>query len=345
MAILEKVKEGIIRKIESGAYPAGSKLPPLRRLTEEFDASFMTIQRAVRALQDERFVESFVGKGTFVMDKPAARKRSGGQVCYLLTEPSPNSAENYQLEIYCGIQERCRELGLSDRALMPNEPQDALESSDTLGVISIGVGGVLDKLAARGMPVVSCGVTQSNPKIDSITPNFLDGSRLVAGMLAASGADKVHFANAYDSHEDIWFVERHLGYKAAMKEAGLEAQPQLLWHRRKCREGVEALLRNVKKGSGRCSIFAANDPIAREIVEFAEDLGLKAPDDFSIAGLEDMPASRNGQPKISTAGYDKKALGREAVSVLMRRLDRKPGEGAERLMLPMTLIQRESVLA
>ncbi len=65
----------ILRKrIESGEYPPGRKIPPLLELERESGLSIMTIRRAIAVLADEGLVRTVPGRGTFVTDQSTPRR-------------------------------------------------------------------------------------------------------------------------------------------------------------------------------------------------------------------------------------------------------------------------------
>lgn len=54
--------------IDEGCYPKGSKLPPHRVLAQELNTTAVTVAKAYQRLVEQRKVESFVGKGSFVRE-------------------------------------------------------------------------------------------------------------------------------------------------------------------------------------------------------------------------------------------------------------------------------------
>lgn len=60
------IADEISSRIVSGEYLKGSKLPTHRALAEEFSTTAVTIAKAYKVLVEQKKVESFVGKGTFV---------------------------------------------------------------------------------------------------------------------------------------------------------------------------------------------------------------------------------------------------------------------------------------
>ena len=63
------------RKVESGEWPTGAKLPSLEALSEVFDVSRVTIRQAIQLLVSENYIVSKQGKGTFVAALPSLPPR------------------------------------------------------------------------------------------------------------------------------------------------------------------------------------------------------------------------------------------------------------------------------
>ena len=63
-----RVADELRASIEGGDIAFGEQLPTHAELVEQFDVSRATIQKALKALQDERYVQSIQGKGVFARD-------------------------------------------------------------------------------------------------------------------------------------------------------------------------------------------------------------------------------------------------------------------------------------
>ncbi len=63
--IYEQVKDALRRMVMTGAIAAGDKLPSVRHLAAALAINPNTIQRAVDALEQEGYVYSVPGKGSF----------------------------------------------------------------------------------------------------------------------------------------------------------------------------------------------------------------------------------------------------------------------------------------
>jgi len=81
-----KLKSALAKRIRSGEYPFGSRFPGLNDLIREYDASYVTVNKAVKLLADEGYLRCRPGIGYFVCytrpDAAACRKVN------LLTSPS-----------------------------------------------------------------------------------------------------------------------------------------------------------------------------------------------------------------------------------------------------------------
>jgi len=67
----QQVFEEIQNSIRSGLYLPGQKLPSEAALVEEFGTSRITVVRALRELQQRRFVQRRAGSGTYVTNGAA----------------------------------------------------------------------------------------------------------------------------------------------------------------------------------------------------------------------------------------------------------------------------------
>ena len=65
-----RLADTLRRRIEFGAWPVGSQIPPLRDLIAETGAARETVRRALGVLDDEGLIERHLGRGTFVVRRP-----------------------------------------------------------------------------------------------------------------------------------------------------------------------------------------------------------------------------------------------------------------------------------
>lgn len=68
------------------------------------------------------------------------------------------------------------------------------------------------------------------------------------------------------------------------------------------------------------AVFAANDAIASGFMSAMRDRGLEAPMDFSIVGIDNMPATQFYAPPLTTVTLDFVGIGEAAVEMMLRRI-------------------------
>lgn len=66
IALYEQIENQIKNQILNGSLKPGDALPSIRALAKELKVSIITSKRAYEELEKEGFIETVVGKGTFV---------------------------------------------------------------------------------------------------------------------------------------------------------------------------------------------------------------------------------------------------------------------------------------
>ena len=89
------------------------------------------------------------------------------------------------------------------------------------------------------------------------------------------------------------------------------------------------------------ALIAVNDLLAIGVMRAAIDLGLKIPQDLSVVGYDDIPFARYMVPRLTTVSKDVVGLGREAVKLLLARIQ-EPDRPRQTLTFSPKVIVRES---
>ncbi|NNG02288.1 MAG: PLP-dependent aminotransferase family protein [Desulfobacteraceae bacterium] len=66
MALFENIAEEIRKRIQSGQYKPGQKIPSIRDMAVEFECNKLTVQKAFERLKQDRYLDNIVGSGSFV---------------------------------------------------------------------------------------------------------------------------------------------------------------------------------------------------------------------------------------------------------------------------------------
>lgn len=95
------------------------------------------------------------------------------------------------------------------------------------------------------------------------------------------------------------------------------------------------------------AIFCVNDSSAIGCLEALAEVGLRVPDDVSLAGFDDTLAARTTVPQLTTVRQPLQAMGSEAVETLLARISHHHGHAApevqETIVFPTEIVWRDSV--
>lgn len=122
----DEVAAAILARIRSGELQAGDRLPPERKLVEEFGVSRTAVREALRSLAAQGLIDSHVGRGTFVR-RPTLRHLAGEIGLYLGRDTSsPEQVRSARAFL---------EKALAQQALanMTSEAGDALAAAHASG--------------------------------------------------------------------------------------------------------------------------------------------------------------------------------------------------------------------
>lgn len=176
---------------------------------------------------------------------------------------------------------------------------------------------------------------------DKIQDNSLRGGYLAVKYLIDCG------------HKDVGCITgplikhqaqmRYEGYKRAMNEASLDFNPNwIIESDFECEGGYQAFKKMVERGELPTSIFVSNDMMAMGVINAANELGIKIPDELSIIGYDDIHIAKYMSPSLTTIHQPKYRLGQAAVETLVRSLNDKSAD-SEVVQLEPTLVERKSV--
>jgi LacI family transcriptional regulator len=218
--------------------------------------------------------------------------------------------------------------GLSDGALMilPEETSDELEQLLDGGYRFV----VIDPLMplAERIPSVSAAHTSG---ADQAMRHLLElGHRRIAQIMGPRG---------WVATED-----RRRGYHAALAAAGILPDPSLevgVEFEPEIEPGRRAAEKLLSLPEPPTAIFAFNDDTAIGAVQAARARGLNVPDDLSVVGFDDVEKATIVTPALTTVRQPLAEMGRTAVSLLNRLLERQRFETLH-VELAVRLVVRES---
>lgn len=122
------------------------------------------------------------------------------------------------------------------------------------------------------------------------------------------------------------YQNRYQGYIDALKDHGLEIEPELIIHETNGTNSFYYLTQKIlKEDPAIDAIFASSDPKAIVVMRAIQDLGLKIPDDISVLGFDNIEMSALVEPPLSTVSQPLYEIGALATKKLIEMIK---GKGA-----------------
>lgn len=134
--------------------------------------------------------------------------------------------------------------------------------------------------------------------------------------------------------------ERRDGYLQALQAHQIEDTYIEACHMSR-QAGYLATQRLLKRAPSVTAIVVTNDDTAIGVLNAAQDMGLRVPDDLSITGFDDIDLSGEVKPALTTVRVHKTWLGKFAVQCLLRRA-LHPDQPQISMIVATQLIERES---
>lgn len=246
-----------------------------------------------------------------------------------------------------GIEEAAFQRGyramLSSGFLDAKRERGAIETMLDLrvdGLILLGSMMKVTKVEKVGasLPVTVLGRHTRSKTLDSVGVDDSVGAQEAVAHLVELGHSRIahiHAGNAAGS------PRRRSGYEKAMKRHGLSDHIRSVKGAFTEAGGAVAMAEILDSGDIPTAVFAPNDFAALGAMEMIDSAGLDIPGDVSLVGYDDLALA--GLPRIglTTIGQPRPDLGREAVHLVLERLD-DGRSSARHIVVPPTLVVRST---
>lgn len=261
----------------------------------------------------------------------------------------------YTLSDYFGliVSSIAETLDLHGRRLMLNAGEAVQDKSVLPGLpLMSGVAGAimllppepgeqLVTLRGSGFPFVVVDPRITLPRdIAAVSAAHFTGARRLTQHLVELGHRRIGFIGGPDN----WLAadSRRAGHAAALSEVGVLTSPALFRSAEPTTDnGFRAATELLAQPNRPTALIGFNDKMAVGAMAAATQLGLRVPADLSIAGFDDIDLARATRPLLTTVRQPLEEMGRMAVTLLMRLLERHQLE-ALHVELATELIVRAS---
>lgn len=192
-----------------------------------------------------------------------------------------------------------------------------------------------------GFPLVLMNAPAGPDSFDVITVANFEGARAMARHPLDLGHRRIAIIQGAAGNYDA--AERVRGYRAALAEAGVAADPALEAAGDFSEaSGFRATARLLELEPRPTAIFAANDSMAIGALSALRERGLRVPHDVAVAGFDDIPLAQYLDPPLSSVHVDISALGERAALRLLDAVRDKAAHRHRSETFPTTLVLRRS---
>lgn len=203
----------------------------------------------------------------------------------------------------------------------------------------------IEALRSDGTPVVCLDRLPGTIDTDSVVVDNVKGAQVCVRHLIRRGHRSI--AMITGSIHSATAVDRLKGYKAALEEAGLPVDSELILHgdfrsEAGYRHGKELLLRRDRP----TAIFVSNAMMTSGLLRALREVGLDCPRDIAIATFDDLPFTAGFRPELTSVVQPAHEIGYRGAELLIKRVRKSlpPGPSVH-ICLDTELKIRESTSA
>jgi len=365
-----KVRDWLIDFIAEQKLGPGDKLPSERLLANALGLSRPTVARAVSELVEEGVLirEERIGTyiGSYTSRKIVTRVSTIGIVMPWLNQDSsgvvtgyieakrlgvPFRREGMSFQVMQGVISALKEAdcklivhsntSLSEEAeVLRNLTNEGLDGAVVMPSDTPDNAKLYDDIANSGLPIVLVDHYFPNCRTDRVVTDNLTGAKDCVNYLISQEHSRIAYFT--DFEELTSTMERELGYRVALEEAGIPYDdeivcgPQLIHHRQWSFQ--YALEHCISLPDPVTAIFCLNDDALLATLQAANKLGIHVPGDLTIAGFFDDTIPVGMQIPFIRVVQAKAKMGQIAVKLLMERIAGEAPPEPRHIQVPAKVI-------
>jgi DNA-binding LacI/PurR family transcriptional regulator len=324
-------------------------------IAREAGISKSTVSRALNdnpaiCAETKQKVRAIAKKRHFQLNLPARRltlKRSNtvAFVTHSLNKEL-SVADLFTMEILGGITSGLKEAGYDLLMVFvdpcdPEWPAQYLETGRADGFIlmtSTRKQSHIKMLARIGAPFIAWGAPNPKYTYCTVIGDDLAGGTLAVGHLLARGRKRIAFLGGPADEKEVEL--RHAGYAAALKEAGLAADPVLEVHGDYSdASGAEAMRTLLDRAPDLDSVFVNSDLMAISAMQTLREAGQRIPEDVAVVGYDNLSIADKATPPLTTVSQNIPLAGKLLAQNLLQYIRTRV---VTHVTVPVELIVRQS---
>jgi LacI family transcriptional regulator len=199
----------------------------------------------------------------------------------------------------------------------------------------------LRRLATFGIPFVLLDRTVPGIDADAVLGDSSDGAERLVEHLIALGHRRIGLI--VESDEVSTARDRHAGYEAAHRAAGLELDPALVAETTVDPGGGFAGMQQLLALEERpTAVFTVNNLVALGAIEAVRAAGLEVPDDVALVCFDDIEYASRLYPFLTVMEQPAETFGTLGTQLLLERIQRRAPERSRVVVLPAEFVVRRS---
>ena len=321
----------------------GDPFPSVRELMTEFEASQFSVLPAVKKLQKQGFLKSYIGRGSFVCRR--ARERQAKLVLLTSDWPSYGNAEFDRLFLAeAGRRNHRVRVVHYPFASDVYSMLDEIRGADAILLEPLRIDSFtaeqLRSILQAPAPVIVCRAEIPINGIRYVAGNAMMAGSVTANYLHSMGHRRIAF---YLIHDNMLETEqqRFFGYCNALIRHSIPLNYNYIIrcnvdirHRHVLaaqqnqvnvvmdviNQAVEKLLALEERPTVICCI---NDESAFMMIRALNEHGVRVPQDISVAGFDNLVTAATHTPSLTTVQQNFLAIGKNAVQNMLYMLENK----------------------
>jgi LacI family transcriptional regulator len=179
----------------------------------------------------------------------------------------------------------------------------------------------ITELIDAGIPVVAFDRAVSDPRVDTVMADNVEGTEQATCLLLDNGHRRIAYVGG--GKDVASSQDRLVGYKRAIRSAGLS--PQTAVGHFSMEGGRHAMSRLLGSEPAPTAVVVANNLMTLGAIQAAHDAGVPIPDQLALVGVDNPYWAEFVDPPITSLAQPIAAMAREAIGMLLARLSRDGG--------------------
>jgi len=348
------IYEALRNSIRNGEYRSGDRLPSEAELCKQFDASRITVAKALQRLQQDGVLVRRPGSGSYVqLPTPATCYQFGLLIPELgsteIFEPicqgimrAPMAKSHSLIWGHSSYHDQGREeaaIALCRQFIEQKvsgvffAPLEYSESKDKINHQ------IVAELRQAGIPVVLLDrcyqVFPMRSNLDRVGIDNHRASFAVTQHLWNQGARRIVFVARKRSASTM--VERISGYYSALRECGSEFKGNALYGD----AGDQGFVKDLLECEQPDGIVCGNDLTAARLMRSLIDLGVRVSEQVRLVSFDDVNYAKFLPVPLTTVHQNCRQIGEAAIELMLDRIQHPHRPGMD-VLVPFELVVRES---